>query len=84
MNLYTIRDNKASASMAPFTAQNHGIAMRFVFNVLTDQPQSDVARYPNDYTLYCLGEFDQVGNLVRGYQEAQHVSDVAAIKEMMK
>lgn len=84
MKLYAIRDHKASVTHAPFTAQNHGIAMRFVANLIQDQPQSDIARHSNDYTVWCLGDFDQVANVVRGFEEAEHVSDVAAIKELYK
>jgi len=85
MNLYSIRDHKAGASHAPYTAQNDGIAMRYAANLMTDNPTSDLARYPNDYALYRLGSFDSVANLVKGLPDGgEHVSDMSVIKEIVK
>lgn len=63
MNIYSIYDSKAEAYLQPFFAKNHAVAMRMLENATRD-PSSDFHNHSEDYTLFCVGEWDERdGNL---------------------
>lgn len=81
MKLYSLLDTKAKVYGAPFAAPNDGIAGRLVMEALRD-PQSMVAKYPNDFQLYCLGEYDEhTGELVQ--EKVQLVYEVVVLQEAL-
>lgn len=57
LKVFSIHDSKAEAFMAPFTATTNGMAIRMVMNLLSD-PNSQASKYPGDFSLFMLGEFD--------------------------
>lgn len=61
MNLYTIRDLTAQYNMQPFTARNHGEAIRSFTNAVNDSrdPNNLMAKHPSDFGLYFIGSFDE-------------------------
>lgn len=64
LKLYSIFDNKLGAFMRPWVAETHGMATRlFASNVAN--PESMMHQYPEDYTLFYIGEFhEETGNVV--------------------
>lgn len=58
MNLYTIRDKKADVVMAPFAAPTDGVACRSILEAFRDA-SSMVSKYPSDYELIQVGEYDE-------------------------
>lgn len=67
--LCAVRDRQLNAFMRPFAAQSLGQAIRS-FRDITNDPQSDIHKHPEDYELYHVGTFDddngklsQVGDL---------------------
>lgn len=55
--IFTIYD-KVSKSFGPlFTAANPAVAVRQLRDVISD-PNSSIARYPDDYCLYSIGYFN--------------------------
>lgn len=58
MKIYTIRDDKAAAYLPPFCARQNGEAIRMFQNSLSDS-QSNFAKWPEDYILFELGEFNE-------------------------
>lgn len=58
LKLYSIYDNKLGAFMRPWCAETHGMATRlFASNVAN--PESMMHQYPEDYTLFYIGEFHE-------------------------
>lgn len=75
--MYSLYDSKALIYSPPFTAVSHGLAMRMVMEVASDL-QTSVGRHPADFTLYCIGAFnDQSGEMLPATRE--HVSDVLSL-----
>lgn len=59
MNLLTfsIYDEKAKTFSKPFFMPSMGLALR-ALNDIVDDPQTSLAKYPQDFKLYNLGSFD--------------------------
>jgi len=55
--MYSIYDVKAAAYGVPFFTPTDGLAIRSFQNLVEDS-NSMVFRYPEDFTLYCLGDID--------------------------
>lgn len=56
-NQYSILDSKARSWSIPFFSRNDEVAQRNFAAVVNDE-RSDVARYPADYTLFRVGNFN--------------------------
>lgn len=63
MNLYSIYDNKALVYAIPFCAANHATALR-MFGSACEDRGTNLNKYPNDFCLYCIGEFDDSNGMV--------------------
>lgn len=55
--IFAIYDEKAGAYLPPFMFHAIPMAIRSFTDCITDQDHAFGA-HPEDYTLYCLGEFD--------------------------
>ena len=55
--MFTVYDHKASAYLLPFFSQTKGTAIRS-FTESCNDPQSTFFKYPEDFTLFELGEYD--------------------------
>lgn len=55
--LFTVFDNKTQIYCAPFVAPTYAAAVRD-FAYAANQTDNSVGKYPTDYTLYSIGEFD--------------------------
>ena len=66
INLYAVRDTKSMTFGRPFLLQNDEMAMRSFMSAVTgaDEPMSE---YPDDYTLYRIGEYDDTTGLIEGH-----------------
>lgn len=75
LNAYTLYDCKALTYSPPFYATAHGSAVRMVMDLAAD-PNTSVGRHPADYTLFCVGMWnDSTGNLLPN-DVREHISDV--------
>lgn len=64
LKVYTIRDTKGEVYNTPFFNLTHGEAERN-FRGLVNDEKSTVNKYPEDFDLYYIGEFDnQSGKLI--------------------
>ena len=62
--LYTLHDVKAGSFCAPFVAENDAVVRRDLAPVVA-RGDSMISRYPADFVVYALGEFDApTGRLV--------------------
>lgn len=57
VNIYTVLDKKAGIYNTPQFLVNDEVAIR-LFEFLVNQPESVMARYPEDYSLYRIGSYD--------------------------
>ncbi len=56
-SIFTVYDEKAEAHMRPFFEQTKGTAYR-AFEESCNDPSTNFFKYPKDYTLYFIGQFD--------------------------
>lgn len=57
LNIYSIYDRKAGAYLPPFTFRSHAEAIRAIQQTAVSK-ESNLGKYPEDFTLRLLGEFD--------------------------
>lgn len=78
INAYTLYDAKSLTYSPPFYAAAHGSAIRMVMELCNDMGTT-VGRHPADFTLYCVGRFnDQSGEMLPAATR-EHISDVLAL-----
>jgi len=70
--VFSVFDLKAQAYLPLFTAPTIAVGMR-VFSDVVTQPNHPFGKYPADYMLYCVGEFDQNTGRITG-NDPQHVA----------
>lgn len=56
--IFTVFDQKANAYTAPFVTKTKGLAIR-MFEELVNQKGHQFNKFPEDYTLYCVGLWDE-------------------------
>lgn len=62
MKLFSVYDKKVAAYAAPFLSRTSGEAIRN----FTELASGDnlVGKYPEDYSLMCIGEFDESSGII--------------------
>lgn len=64
LRCFAVWDVKAEAFMRPFFAVTAGSAIRG-FSDAVNAPDSEIAKHPEDYTLFEVGTFDDHSGLMR-------------------
>lgn len=59
IKIVSVYDSKAEAYMQPGYAGTRGAAIRSFSDAIND-PKSTIAKHPADYTLFEIGEFDEL------------------------
>lgn len=78
LNCYSIYDNKALQYHPPFFASTHGAATRS-FADLANDISSNVGRHPGDYSLFCVGRYDDNKGAMLPCVPLEHVVDAVAL-----
>lgn len=63
VKMFSIRDTKLSVYRRPFFFQHEIEALRAFIEVIRDG-NTEVSRFPEDYDLYHIGDYDEVTGLV--------------------
>lgn len=58
MKVFALFDSKTSAFGIPFFIEHKGQALR-EFEQMANNPESYVSKYPGDFTLFELGDYDK-------------------------
>nr|QJB19434.1 MAG: nonstructural protein [Microvirus sp.]QJB19675.1 MAG: nonstructural protein [Microvirus sp.] len=74
MKAFSIRDIKAEGFNTPFFQATFGLAER-AFKEAANDPQSQIAKNKEDFSLYYLGEFDQQTGLISPENAPKHICD---------
>ena len=77
LNAYTIFDIKSSTYASPIFAVNDDVFKRLIIDSLV-LPDSTLYRHPEDFTVYCIGIYDDNRGLLSGL-ERRHVLDIATL-----
>lgn len=78
--VFSVKDLKAAAFAPPFFMHRMEVAVRAFRDALRD-PSHPMAQHPEDYVLYCLGEFDDNTGALLGIDEPILVSTALDPKE---
>lgn len=77
--MYTILDNVTKLYSAPFCEINNGSAMRGLQDMLSNNPNNPMSKFPDNYTLFNIGKFDEtLGETT--YVEHTKVAELISIK----
>lgn len=82
LKIYSIRDQKAEIFNAPFYQKTHGEAERN-FQELVNDEKSTVNKYPDDFDLYYLGEYDDNTGKFKTLDTPQHMMKAVQLKKML-
>ncbi|MGE0175404.1 MAG: phage ORF5 protein [Oligoflexales bacterium] len=80
LKVYSIRDSKAQVFHPPFFQKTHGEAERS-FKELANDNKNFIGKYPEDYDLYYLGEYDDNGGLLMPIDTPQHITKAVQVKD---
>lgn len=59
IKMFAVHDSKAEAYLQPFSMRSKGEAIRAFQNSVND-PQTQFNKYPADFTLFEIGEYDEL------------------------
>lgn len=79
LNVYSVFDSKAAVYGTPFFQVNDMVAMRS-FSQLANDSNSSVNRFPEDYTLYLIGYYDDSVGEVKGCEPKPLLNGAAVLK----
>ena len=74
MKMFTVKDKKSEGFSMPFFQKTFGLAERS-FKDAAQDTNSQIAKHPEDFALYYIGEFDEVTGLTEGLEEPKKVCD---------
>lgn len=72
LKIYSLRDSKSEIFNVPFYKLTHGEAERD-FRSLVNDEKSMVHKYPEDYDLYYLGEYDDNSGKMTSLDSPMHL-----------
>lgn len=74
MKAFAIKDLKAEGFNTPFFQQTFGLAERSFKDACQDEKTS-LAKHPEDYSLFFIGEFNQSTGIFEPQNPPKHVCD---------
>lgn len=78
MEIFAVYDQKAQAFTTPFFDRTQETAQR-AFAALVNNPESDFGRWPEDYTLFHLGSYDNETGVIRGLEPPRGIAAASTL-----
>lgn len=78
LSVFSIRDNAADAFIPPFFMPNEAVAVR-VFVSCASDPNHQFSKFPKDYSLYMLGQWDDADGRFQMFPEPKFVANAATL-----
>jgi hypothetical protein len=78
MKMVAIHDSKAEAYMTPIFVQATGMAIRSFSDAINGD--GEFAKHPEDYTLFLLGDFDELSGKVEVYPAPVALTNGVSVK----
>ena len=79
LKVFSIRDAKAEVFNSPFFQKSYGEAERNFRQLVTDE-KSMVSKYPEDFDLYYLGDYDDNTGVIEPLDTPKHIMKAVALK----
>jgi hypothetical protein len=80
IQLYSVFDRKAKVYNTPMFLVNDQVALR-VFHSMVFDKDTMVSRYPEDYILYRVGEFNTLDGIVKGSCYPEEIAQGIQLKK---
>lgn len=80
LKVFSIRDSKAEVFNTPFFQKTHGEAERNFKQLISDE-KSTPHKYPDDFDLYHLGEYDDSTGKMTTLDTPQHMVKAVQLKQ---
>lgn len=71
--VFAVRDRALDAFMQPFFVQSTGVAVRS-FSDEVNRPESPMNAHPDDYDLYCIGDYDESTGKINPLSDVRMIS----------
>lgn len=81
LKIFSVFDSKADAYQTPFFMPSTGQAVR-AFRDLANDASSLVSRHPADFTLCCVGVFDDASGKVVSLDQVERLGQASDYKEL--
>lgn len=82
LSLFSVYDSAAKVWFPPFVAQTVEVALRN-FRMTVNSPESNFNRFPEDYALFLVGEFDQETGMIVGTPAPQSLGVAITFLDMV-
>lgn len=69
LKLMAVFDTASRAFLPPFAVATEAMALRQFRKVAEEQPKHDFCRYPDQYVLYVLGDWDNETGLISNLEQ---------------
>lgn len=79
-SIYSIYDHKVKAYLQPFFIENDAAAIRAT-TIAVNTTDHNFNKYPEDYTLFCLGTWDERLCLIKNNDELKTLGTLANMKD---
>ena len=76
---YAVFDRKAEMYSAPFLEIKDGTAIRAIQDLVINSTDHAFAKHPQDFTLFKLGEFDDVTGVITGHEMPKKVIEIETL-----
>lgn len=83
MCVFSVYDSKAEAYAMPFFQKTIGLAIRS-FEQAAKDPESNLYKYPGDFTLFQIGEFDEIKGVLVPLESHTNLGNAVAITSTLK
>jgi len=81
LNVYSVRDVKGNCFARPFFMARHELALR-AFDSIVNNPETDIAKWPADFSLFYLGTFDDVSGVFVSLTAPEFLATAVSFKKM--
>lgn len=79
MKLFAVKDMKAQMFLEPRFQRSIADALRG-WEVISNEGESMISRFPNDFRLYCLADFDSSTGRISIFDDPQDLGSAADFK----
>jgi hypothetical protein len=80
MKMFTVYDSKAKCYLNPFVMRNSAEAIRS-FHTVCNDPQTNFSKYPSDFTLFEIGEWNDDEGQITMHEAKQALGLAQDFKE---
>lgn len=82
MKMFSVHDSKAEAYFSPMCFKTAGEAIR-AFATSCEEPNSNFYKYPSDFTLVELGEYDETTGTISCHDKPRILSNASEFKRLV-